>query len=91
MTISHQENDAAIANLTHCQYAVTQKCGTEAPFETESPVDRKGRKPRIVVVGSGFAGFTAARRLERLVHEDEADLVLISDTDHRITRHCYRR
>jgi NADH dehydrogenase len=82
MTISHRENDAAITNLTHCQYAVTQKCGTEAPFETESPVDRKGRKPRIVVVGSGFAGFTAARRLERLVHEDEADLVLISDTDH---------
>ena len=44
--------------------------------------DRKGRKPTILVVGSGFAGFTAARRLERLLDEDQADLVLISDTDH---------
>jgi NADH dehydrogenase len=45
-------------------------------------VDGDGRKPTAVVVGSGFAGFTAARRLERLLDEDQADLVLISDTDH---------
>ena len=45
-------------------------------------LDREGRKPTIVVVGSGFAGFAAARRLERLLDEDQADLVLISDTDH---------
>jgi NADH:ubiquinone reductase (H+-translocating) len=34
--------------------------------------------PVIVVVGGGFAGSTVARRLERRLHRDEADVVLLS-------------
>ena len=36
----------------------------------------------VVVVGGGFAGYFAARTLERLVPADSADLTLISATDH---------
>jgi NADH dehydrogenase len=38
--------------------------------------------PSVVVVGGGFAGFYAARTLERLVPEDAAELTLVSATDH---------
>jgi NADH dehydrogenase len=38
-------------------------------------------RPRIVIVGAGFAGFTAARTLSRLSHGD-ADIVLINPTDY---------
>jgi NADH:ubiquinone reductase (H+-translocating) len=37
--------------------------------------------PRVVVVGSGFAGVHAARTLERLLPDDAAELVLISAND----------
>src|SRR4051794_38776084 len=36
----------------------------------------------VVVVGGGFAGYFAARTLERLLPADAADLTLISATDH---------
>jgi NADH dehydrogenase len=36
----------------------------------------------VVVVGGGFAGFFAARTLERLLPPDSADLTIISATDH---------
>jgi NADH:ubiquinone reductase (H+-translocating) len=36
----------------------------------------------VVVVGGGFAGFFAARTLERLLPPEAADLMLISATDH---------
>src|SRR4051794_19033644 len=36
----------------------------------------------VVVVGGGFAGYFAARTLERLLPADSADLTLISATDH---------
>jgi NADH dehydrogenase len=39
-------------------------------------------RPSVVVVGGGFAGFFAARTLERLLPEKTADLTLISATDH---------
>src|SRR4051812_18740299 len=39
-------------------------------------------RPSVVVVGGGFAGFVAARTLERLLSPDAADLTLISATDH---------
>jgi NADH dehydrogenase len=39
-------------------------------------------RPSVVVVGGGFAGFFAARTLERLLPPDAADLTLISATDH---------
>jgi NADH:ubiquinone reductase (H+-translocating) len=38
--------------------------------------------PRVVVVGSGFAGFFAAQTLERELPADAADLTIISATDH---------
>ena len=41
----------------------------------------KGR-PRVVVVGSGFAGFTCARELEKRLGPDDAELVLVSPTDY---------
>lgn len=41
----------------------------------------KGR-PRVVVVGSGFAGFTCARELERRLGPEDAELVLVSPTDY---------
>ena len=38
--------------------------------------------PSVVVVGGGFAGFFAARTLERVLPPAAADLTLISATDH---------
>lgn len=38
--------------------------------------------PSVVVVGGGFAGFFAARTLERLLPVGAADLTMISATDH---------
>ncbi|MEV8372288.1 NAD(P)/FAD-dependent oxidoreductase [Kribbella sp. NPDC056861] len=38
-------------------------------------------KPRIVIVGAGFAGFHAARRLHRLVR-NKAEIVLVNPTDY---------
>jgi NADH dehydrogenase len=39
-------------------------------------------RPSVVVVGGGFAGFFAARTLERLLPVEAADLTMISATDH---------
>jgi NADH dehydrogenase len=39
-------------------------------------------RPRILVVGSGFAGFTCARELERRLRPEDAELVLASPTDY---------
>jgi NADH dehydrogenase len=40
-----------------------------------------GQRPRIVVVGAGFAGFHAARRLRRLLR-GRADLTVLNPTDY---------
>lgn len=40
-----------------------------------------GRPPEIVVVGAGFAGFFAARRLLRRLKPSEARITLVSDSD----------
>ena len=47
-------------------------------------------RPSVIVVGGGFAGFFAARILERLLPPDAADLTLMSATDHLGTAR-YRR
>src|SRR3954464_14519552 len=39
-------------------------------------------RPRVVVVGSGFAGTFAARTLERLLPPEAADLTIVSATEH---------
>jgi NADH:quinone reductase (non-electrogenic) len=41
-----------------------------------------GPRPQVVVVGGGFAGFYALRRLQRLLPAEAADLVLINPTDY---------
>jgi NADH dehydrogenase len=38
--------------------------------------------PKVVVVGSGFAGLRLLRRLERLLPADAADLTVVSPVDH---------
>lgn len=42
------------------------------------------QRPQVVVVGGGFAGLYALRRLERSLPADAADLVLINPTDHLV-------
>ncbi|HKC28673.1 MAG TPA: FAD-dependent oxidoreductase [Jatrophihabitans sp.] len=41
-----------------------------------------GARPQVVVVGGGFAGFYALRRLQRELPPDAADLVLVNPTDY---------
>lgn len=43
-----------------------------------------GQRAQVVVVGGGFAGLYALRRLERLLPPDAADLVLVNRTDHLV-------
>ena len=38
-------------------------------------------RPRVLVVGSGFAGFHCMRRLEKHLPPDAADLLLASSAD----------
>ena len=42
------------------------------------------QRAQVVVVGGGFAGVYALRRLERLLPPEQADLVLVSPTDHLV-------
>jgi pyridine nucleotide-disulfide oxidoreductase len=41
-------------------------------------------RPRVLIVGAGFAGFHGARELERLLRPDEAELVLASPVDYML-------
>ncbi|GAB3205395.1 NAD(P)/FAD-dependent oxidoreductase [Marinactinospora thermotolerans] len=41
-------------------------------------------RPRIVVVGAGFAGLNALRRMERRIPKDAAELVLITPNDYML-------
>src|SRR3954447_352448 len=49
--------------------------------ELSAPPVQSGEKPHIVVVGGGFAGFYAARRLHKLLR-DRAWVTLVSPTDY---------
>src|SRR5512135_436315 len=46
------------------------------------PVNPSTDRPQVVIVGAGFAGVAAARRLERRAKRDELDLLLVSPADH---------
>ncbi|QDN75274.1 NAD(P)/FAD-dependent oxidoreductase [Streptomyces sp. S1A1-7] len=39
-------------------------------------------RPRVLIVGGGFAGVACARRLERVLKADEADIVLVTPLDY---------
>jgi NADH dehydrogenase len=41
-------------------------------------------RPRVVIVGSGFAGFTCIRELEKRLGPEDAELILISPTDYML-------
>ena len=41
-------------------------------------------RPRVLIVGAGFAGFHCARELERLLRPDEAELTLASPVDYML-------
>ena len=51
-----------------------------SPTEVEHPEAENPCTERVVVVGSGFAGFFAARRLARLLRRSAAEVVLVSDS-----------
>jgi NADH dehydrogenase len=42
----------------------------------------RSRRPTVLVVGSGFAGFECARTLERKLPPEAADIVLVTPADH---------
>ena len=41
-------------------------------------------RPKVLIVGAGFAGFHCARELERLLRPDEAELTLASPVDYML-------
>jgi NADH dehydrogenase len=50
---------------------------TTAINTTSHPLRSSTPRPRIVIVGGGFVGFTLARRLQRRLRRDEAEVVLV--------------
>ena len=45
-------------------------------------IESPGARPRIVIVGAGYAGYHCARRLERLLPREAAEIVIVSPTDY---------
>ena len=53
-------------------------------MENNGPsVNGKGR-PRVLIVGAGFAGFTCAYELEKRLGQGDAELLLVSPTDYML-------
>lgn len=46
--------------------------------------DGTAERPRVLVIGTGFAGFHCLRTLERLLPPDAADLVAVNPTDYML-------
>ena len=45
-------------------------------------MDTRGTRPRIVIVGAGYAGYHCARHLERRLPRGAAEIVIVSPTDY---------
>ena len=41
-------------------------------------------RPRVLIIGAGFAGYHCSRTLHRRLPPDAADLVLVNPTDHML-------
>ena len=46
------------------------------------PVNPDTERPQVVIIGAGFAGVSAARRLERHAKREELDILLVSPADY---------
>ena len=46
--------------------------------------DSRGARPRIVIVGAGYAGYHCARHLERRLPRGAAEIVIVSPTDYML-------
>ncbi len=57
--------------------SITSSTAATAPTLTAADAPLQPRPPRIVIVGGGFVGFTLARRLQRGLRRDEAEVVLV--------------
>src|SRR3954447_14406482 len=51
------------------------------PHVDEAPAGQRGERPHIVVVGAGFAGYEAARRLARTAR-GRARITVVNPTDY---------
>jgi NADH:ubiquinone reductase (H+-translocating) len=47
-----------------------------------SPASPQGVRPRVVIIGAGYAGYHCARGLERRLPDTAADIVIVSPTDY---------
>jgi NADH dehydrogenase FAD-containing subunit len=45
-------------------------------------IENPGARSRIVIAGAGYAGYHCARRLERLLPREAAEIVIVSPTDY---------
>jgi len=48
------------------------------------PAPSEGRRPRVLVVGTGFAGYHCLRRLEKLLPEDAAEIIAVNPSDYML-------
>ncbi|ADP78533.1 NAD(P)/FAD-dependent oxidoreductase [Pseudofrankia inefficax] len=84
------KNSVALARTARMIEALRQRGADQAQDVTARPEDgsaggappRDTRRPRVVVVGGGFAGLGVLRHLEARLPADAADLELVSPTDH---------
>ncbi len=75
--------------------ALSLSCDMTEPSDPGHPVTMANRdgvqpilvnpdteRPQVVIIGAGFAGVSAARRLERQAKREELDILLVSPADH---------
>jgi NADH dehydrogenase len=55
---------------------------TDGQVPAPPPDGPQGPRPRVVIIGAGYAGYHCARRLERLLTAPAADIVIVSPTDY---------
>src|SRR3954464_8649250 len=56
---------------------------TTSPARVPAASDQHGRRPRVVIIGSGFGGLFTAQRLR----DADVDITVIGKTSHHLLRH----